>query len=194
LDGALILEVPPSSSSSSSRNSKKRKPDDGNEERKDPIPETAAPTVPQAAAAAPGEGDAGGRKTEQAHYTIPLSTLIPDTTPVVIRREDGFEKRVLLRCGRCRVVVGYKLCNGTDLTADRDFDEDLEEDDGIGLRQEGKEERAIYLLPGSIVGTEDLDVGVTGSEGGRGGDVLNAMVDRNPVLKGMEGEWMEWLK
>lgn len=44
------------------------------------------------------------------------------------------------------------------------------------------------------MGTEDLDVGVAEPEGGRGGDVLNAMVDRNPVLKGMEGEWMEWLK
>ena len=48
------------------------------------------------------------------------------------------------------------------------------------------------------MGTEDLDVGVTeadGTGGGRGGgDALNAMIDRNPVLKGMEGEWMEWVK
>lgn len=29
--------------------------------------------------------------------------------PVVVRRADGFEKRVLHRCARCRTIIGYKL-------------------------------------------------------------------------------------
>ncbi|KAI5812035.1 hypothetical protein BZA77DRAFT_150919 [Pyronema omphalodes] len=31
------------------------------------------------------------------------------TGKVVVAREDGFEKRILYRCGRCKVVVGYAL-------------------------------------------------------------------------------------
>ncbi|OAX77288.1 hypothetical protein ACJ72_08416 [Emergomyces africanus] len=46
---------------------------------------------------------------QQQHYTILLSTTTPDRQPTMIRREDGFEKRLLLRCGRCRVVMGYAL-------------------------------------------------------------------------------------
>jgi phage FluMu protein Com len=207
LDGAMILELP---SSKTSRTNRKRKSYDG-EERGDtmlsgPGPEKeaagTAPAVPQAAAA-PSTENHGGRKTEQAHYTIPLSTLLPDAAPIIIRREDGFEKRVLLRCGRCRVVVGYKLPSENTATAptaeeEGDDDEDEDDDDENGLTTKGKREKAIYLLPGSIVGTEDLDVGLTevdGTGGGRGGgDALNAMIDRNPVLKGMEREWMEWVK
>lgn len=206
LDGALILELPSLSSRSSKKESRKRKSYDGEEEWRDTIPEpeaekevastvqAAASTQAASAAAAPSAGET--RKTEQAHYTIPLSTLLPDQTPIIVRREDGFEKRILLRCGRCRVVVGYKLCDAAgstteaeDIDVDVD-DEDEEDGEELGLTRGGKGEKAIYLLPGSIVGTEDLDVGVDGT----GGNVLNAMVERNPVLKGMEGEWMEWIK
>ncbi|KAI7974252.1 hypothetical protein EIK77_006187 [Talaromyces pinophilus] len=212
LDGAMILELP---SSKTARTDRKRKSYDG-EERGDtmlpgPGPETetetavaAAMTTGAATTAAQAEEDRipGKKKTEQAHYTIPLSTLLPDAAPIIIRREDGFEKRVLLRCGRCRVVVGYKLPPANITTAptaeEEEDDDEEEEDDENGLTTKGKGEKAIYLLPGSIVGTEDLDVGFTeadGTGGGRGGgDALNAMIDRNPVLKGMEGEWMEWVK
>lgn len=203
LDGALILELP----SKTTRSHKKRKSSfDG--DQSDSIPETtggggggeitipAAPQPqPQPQAATAVEAGDERKKIEQAHYTIPLSTLVPDSTPIVIRREDGFEKRVLLRCGRCRVIVGYKLIHnntGTTAETEDDFDEEEEEDDEIGLSKGGKGDRAMYLLPGSIVGTQDLDVGMDGTGGG--GDVLHAMIERNPVLKGMEGEWMEWVK
>jgi hypothetical protein len=214
LDGAMILELP---SSKTTRTNTKRKSYDGEERGgtilgPGPGPETetavaAATTTGAATTAAQAEEDRipGKNKTEQAHYTIPLSTLLPDAAPIIIRREDGFEKRVLLRCGRCRVVVGYKLPPAnitTAPTAEEEEDEEEEEeeyDDENGLTTKGKGEKAIYLLPGSIVGTEDLDVGFTeadGTGGGRGGggDALNAMIDRNPVLKGMEEEWMEWVK
>lgn len=159
------------------------------------------------------EAEAGtGTGTEQAHYTIPLSTLIPETKPIIVRREDGFEKRILLRCGRCRVVVGYEIDSGVKNTSsdpdedydgydeeqmeDEDEDEEYEDEDGDFAmprrrtrRRKDDKDRAIYLLPGSIVGTEDLNHTSDG-----GGDMLNGMIERNSVLKGMEREWMQWLE
>ncbi|KAL4945221.1 hypothetical protein BDV06DRAFT_185182, partial [Aspergillus oleicola] len=41
------------------------------------------------------------KEGSQAHYTILLSSSTRDKKPTLIRREDGFEKRVFLRCGRC---------------------------------------------------------------------------------------------
>lgn len=59
---------------------------------------------------------------------------------MVIRREDGFEKRVLLRCGRCRLVVGYRL-------------------DQSQLGGDGDAEKVVYLLPGGLVTTEEMKSG-----------------------------------
>lgn len=80
-----------------------------------------------------------GRK--QTSYSILLSTKI-DRKPVVVRREDGFEKRILMRCGRCRLVIGYRL--------------DGEGQDG---RKERERERVVYLLPGGLMETEDMVAG-----------------------------------
>jgi len=63
-----------------------------------------------------------------------LLNVVPDRRAITIRREDGFEKRTLLRCARCKLVVGYNL----DL-------EDAEE-----------RLRPVYLLPGGMVNTEDM--------------------------------------
>ncbi|KAK2759537.1 hypothetical protein FQN54_003016 [Arachnomyces sp. PD_36] len=102
------------------------------------------------------------------HYTILLSTTLPDRRHTVIRREDGFEKRLLLRCGRCRVVVGYVLDEeahrirpGTTTTGEKDADQD----------KEGKR-KVVYILPGSLVGTDEM-----------GDD-----------LKVEKEEWAKWIK
>lgn len=107
------------------------------------------------------------KQKQEAHYTIPLATLLPDAKPVIIRRDDGFEKRILFKCGRCRVVVGYEIVPKTPPTVDTE-EEDEEKD------------RVMYLLPGSLVGTEDLQ--------GEG-----SAVERNNVLKQMEAEWAQWV-
>jgi hypothetical protein len=152
---------------------------------------------PEGQARGQRQAQAQGQGGEQAHYTIPLSTLVPDSKPIVVRREDGFEKRVLLRCGRCRVVVGYELGTGdADQVEDEDDDdeedddeEDEDEDEYVQRkRRRDDKDRAIYLLPGSIVGTEDLEDPEGEGEG------VDAMVERNAVLKGMEREWREWIK
>jgi phage FluMu protein Com len=101
------------------------------------------------------------------HVTILLSTTLPDRRATLIRREDGIEKRILLRCGRCRVVVGYYLdrihWEGTS-QAQKEKEKAIGED---SEEEGGDEERppAMYVLPGSLVETEDMDgEGVGGKE------------------------------
>ena len=90
-----------------------------------------------------------------------VSTTI-DRKAVVVRREDGFEKRWVWRCGRCRLGVGYSL-----------------EEGGVGMggvadTRDGKDkemQKVVYLLPGGLVGTKEM------MEGGFGGEAE-------------EGEWV----
>ncbi|KAJ5474891.1 hypothetical protein N7475_004457 [Penicillium sp. IBT 31633x] len=105
------------------------------------------------------------RKSRHAsnHTTLLLATTIPDRRATVIRREDGIEKRLLLRCGRCRVVVGYYLDRihwGGAANGEK------------GVQGEDEEQRppAVYLLPGAVVETENM-----------GGEGVG------------EKEWREWV-
>ncbi|KAJ9252498.1 hypothetical protein DTO195F2_7415 [Paecilomyces variotii] len=120
-------------------------------------------------------------KTKETDYTILLSTLLPDRKHTIIRRADGFEKRLLLRCGRCRVVIGYFLDNvhfrqriGQGGAADAKSDGGREE----GEKKGDDEAKVVYLLPGSLVRTEQLDVNAEDVE-------LKLESDR---------EWRTWLK
>ncbi|KAJ5539076.1 hypothetical protein N7513_007408 [Penicillium frequentans] len=91
-------------------------------------------------------GEAQGARTK--HATLLLSTTIPDRRATLIRREDGIEKRILLRCGRCKVVMGYYLDSvhyGEEKTQVVDGDESVEE-----------KRRAVYILPGAIVETDKM--------------------------------------
>jgi len=62
------------------------------------------------------EGSAAGRDgsgvgkegSGEVQYSLLLNTTL-DRRPVIVRREDGFEKRWVRRCGRCRTGVGYAL-------------------------------------------------------------------------------------
>lgn len=79
---------------------------------------------------------------------IPLSSSPPshihnldaDKRPTIIVREDGFEKRLLLRCTRCQVVVGYKL-------AESHFED------------AATAEEVVYILPGGLIETGDMILG-----------------------------------
>lgn len=61
-----------------------------------------------------------------------LHNVSEDRKPIVIRRDDGFEKRDLLRCTRCHLPVGYKL-------VDTDANPDV-----------------CYILPDGLVTTEKM--------------------------------------
>lgn len=71
------------------------------------------------------------------------SLLTPNLRParkvLVVRREDGFEKRRVYRCGRCGVGVGYEV---------------LGEDGG-----ERKGGRVMYLMEGGLVETGEMGRG-----------------------------------
>lgn len=67
-----------------------------------------------------------------------LLTLQRDRRLKVITREDGFERRALFRCGRCRLVVAYQLDTG----------------------------KYLYVLPGAVVETAELGNEGAGVGGG----------------------------
>ena len=56
----------------------------------------------------------------------------------MVRREDGFEKRRVYRCGRCGVGVGYEV---------------LREEGGEGG---GGEWRVMYFMEGGLVETGEM--------------------------------------
>ena len=71
-----------------------------------------------------------------------MQNMRPTRKEVIVRREDGFEKRRVYRCGRCGVGVGYVL---------------------VGQEEDPKErEKVLYLLHGGLVETGEM-----GLEGGR---------------------------
>ncbi|KAK2799483.1 hypothetical protein FQN50_008455 [Emmonsiellopsis sp. PD_5] len=110
-----------------------------------------------------GDGDVSQK---QKHYTILLSTTTPDRKPTMIRRADGFEKRLLFRCGRCRVVVGYALDEvhfafadkGKGEGGDGDGGGDGDEEEGGISRSRSRKmaEEVVYLLPGAMVETGEM--------------------------------------
>ncbi|KAL4975261.1 hypothetical protein BDW66DRAFT_137699 [Aspergillus desertorum] len=120
----------------------------------------------------------GNREQEQIqkHYTILLATNSRDRKPTLIRRSDGFEKRFFLRCGRCRIPVGYFLdevhfpvSGGLKGTA-----AESRLDSAEGEREEEREDRAVYLLPGALMETE--------------------IMSEEEKMKAIDREWAHWFK
>lgn len=66
-----------------------------------------------------------------------MSNVVADRKPVIIRREDGFEKRIVLRCSRCKLILAYQL-------------------DESHFETSQQVPRPIYLLPGGLIGTEKM--------------------------------------
>ncbi|KAF4161568.1 hypothetical protein CNMCM6069_003474 [Aspergillus lentulus] len=114
-----------------------------------------------------GQDDRQRRKQKQKHYTILLSTTLPDRKATLIRREDGFEKRRFLRCGRCRVVVGYFL-DAVHFPVAHGKGEDVGEVEGAD-----QEPRVVYLLPGALMETE--------------------IMSDEEKMQAMDREWSEWI-
>ncbi|GIJ91301.1 hypothetical protein Asppvi_010266 [Aspergillus pseudoviridinutans] len=116
-----------------------------------------------------GEGEEQGarKRRKQKHYTILLATTLPDRKATLVRREDGFEKRRFLRCGRCRVVVGYFL-DAVHFPVAPGKGEDTVEGE-----ETDQEPRAVYLLPGALMETE-----IMGDE---------------EKMRAMDREWSEWI-
>ena len=155
------------------------------EERVPPENNSIAKTAKETPKSKPKRGK--GRPND--HYTILLSTTLPDRKPVIIRRDDGFEKRLLLRCGRCRVVMGYLLdeahfptrapgttCGGSNNNAETKAEPIISgKDRGNSSGGDREGPSVVYVLPQSLVRTEKMGDG--------GGDM--------PVD---DSEWKAWIE
>lgn len=71
-------------------------------------------------------------------HQVIIQNLVADRKPTVIRREDGFEKRTLLRCQRCELVVGYYL------------------DQAQFKSEDVLAPDVVYILPGGLLSTEGM--------------------------------------
>ena len=78
-----------------------------------------------------------------SHYASLANTII-DAKPTVNRLEDGFEKRYFLKCGRCELIVAYKL--------DKSQFDDTKSSSGA-------REDVAFLVPGGLVSTDDMKSG-----------------------------------
>jgi hypothetical protein len=63
-----------------------------------------------------------------------------DVSPVVVKLEDGFEKRYALRCKRCDVQIGYWLDQSQ-------FDQD----------KHGRRTDVMYLLSDGLMSTDEMN-------------------------------------
>ena len=99
-----------------------------------------------------------------------LLGVVQDKKITLVRREDGFEKRLCWRCERCSVVVGYELQG-----QGREEGEAMEGVEGEGEKVKGRDEgvyrgKVVYLLPGGVQST-DVMMGKTGGRKIGEGDV-----------------------
>ncbi|KAI9651366.1 hypothetical protein NHQ30_001407 [Ciborinia camelliae] len=115
-----------------------------------------------------GEGEGRGDEVDEVDEVDELpshgyTTLISlsaksksKSKPIVVRCEDGFEKRVLWRCGRCAVAVGYEVLGegeggGGDGLRGMERGKAKEKEMGVEGEFEGT---ILYLLRGGLMSTE----------------------------------------
>ncbi|KAF2763121.1 hypothetical protein EJ05DRAFT_495959 [Pseudovirgaria hyperparasitica] len=84
------------------------------------------------------------KSEETTHYAILLSTTVTAKLQV-ITKSDGFEKRWIQRCGRCKVVIAYQL--------------DWTHWGTEAGERHGRRHDVMFLLPGGFMDTKDMIVG-----------------------------------
>ncbi|KAI0999874.1 hypothetical protein K3495_g8324 [Podosphaera aphanis] len=89
-----------------------------------------------------------GKTLSSRGYSL-LCGIEKDAKIKILRKENGFERRFLYRCSRCRVVVGYEL-------SQVEMEGNTVGSDTTGEGQKSNELDVIYLLPGGMMSTEAL--------------------------------------
>jgi len=116
------------------------------------------PSAPPTRSLSPGLDDDGaddGRSGATQQQDLPsegytlLVGLVQDKKIIVVGREDGFEKRLLSRCGRCALVVGYEILGHGGAM-----------DIGKGKEEEGYGGKVMYILPSGVTSTEVMVKGI----------------------------------
>lgn len=169
IDRALILPLPAKSKPKKTKKKKTRtlEDHDGNENAQDDVDE---------------EVERAGEDTDTKgaidHTTILLSTILPNPSRTLIRRSDGFEKRLFLRCGRCGVVMGYFLdhIHFPETVKKNETGTTGSGEDGDDASASPDEPKVVYILPGSLVETDAL---ADGDEG---------------RLSARDKEWRMWIR
>ena len=142
----IVEPVPSSDSDDSEEEADQRsKPTSTTNHNLTSLPTRAEPALDLAMILPLNENGGDGENATEKHTS--LHNVVFGRTPIVVRREDGFEKRTLVRCRRCELVVAYNLSSGDD-------------DEQVGGGGSAREERdVVYILPGALVSTEDMKVG-----------------------------------
>lgn len=97
-------------------------------------------------------------------YTALVSLAVPARqAPVIIRRSDGFEKRWVLRCGRCKLAVAYHL-DWSQFEQKTIAEGKVVAGSGGGGNKDsevrkGRREDVLYVLPGALMTTEEMLAG-----------------------------------
>ncbi|KAG0649330.1 hypothetical protein D0Z07_4134 [Hyphodiscus hymeniophilus] len=114
LDGAYILPVPSHAPSFSHSHSHSHSsppspgPNDADDREVDPEAMETSEGQEDGEKDMQAKQDTQDRPLPAAGYTLLLG-MQKDSRVTIIRREDGFEKRALWRCGRCSLVIGYEI-------------------------------------------------------------------------------------
>lgn len=104
------------------------------------------------------------RRRDKDDYTLLLS-LTKDRAPKIINRDDGFEKRWIWRCGRCRLIVGYQLDDAHFLSPSEKAEAAAtimpvgmteKEKEKAKAKADRKRKRYLYILPDAVTPTEEL--------------------------------------
>ncbi|KAF3480557.1 uncharacterized protein GIQ15_05904 [Arthroderma uncinatum] len=161
LDNAIILPLPKAKPTGEEEDEEEKEDDSSDEEGDEGKDQREAQISRQMESATLKSGAKKAVSSSSAsssqHYTILLSTTTPDRKPIILRRADGFEKRLLVRCGRCKVVLGYVLDEvhfkkGDDKKAVTETDISGEQSNTTGTG----ELEVIYILPGALIETSEL--------------------------------------
>lgn len=85
-----------------------------------------------------------GMSVGSSPAALTIQGLSVDDTAVVLKLEDGFEKRYPARCSRCGLMAGYQL--------------DKSQFAGTGEKT-GPNVDVLYILPGGLMTTEEMGSG-----------------------------------
>lgn len=106
------------------------------------------------------------------YYPSVLSpSLRPARRPIVVRREDGYEKRRVWRCARCGLPVGYEIVPEQQQQQQTAGGAVIAGSAGAGETPAAAPDgdrggKVMYLLEGALVGMDQLRRGSGGSSGG----------------------------
>lgn len=90
------------------------------------------------------DGELDGGQAGHTATTVLMSTPSSTMQPILVRSDEGIEKRYPFRCDRCKLVFGYHL----------DWAQYSQ-----GSKKTGRRQDVLYLLDGATIETGDMERG-----------------------------------